>query len=65
MMSMISHKLSRFVAQNKFSVYSVSEFAKRIGIHPGIVVGRLQKENIIDFNRIHIYEKESKLKYKL
>ena len=46
-------KLSRFVAQNEFSVYSVSEFAKRIGIHPGIVVGRLQKENIIDFSHLN------------
>lgn len=32
---------------------NIQQFAKDIGIAPGIVVGRLQKENIIPFNRFN------------
>ena len=40
----------RFILEDVFSVSSITAFAKSIGIDPGIVVGRLQKENRIQFN---------------
>lgn len=33
--------------------HAVESFAAEIGIHPGIVVGRLQKENVISFSRFN------------
>lgn len=42
-----------YIKQNMISEHSVKVFAQQIGIHPGIVVGRLQKENIIDFSQMH------------
>ena len=39
----------RFIDGRMFSKTSISQFAKRIGIDPGIVVGRLQKEEYIDY----------------
>jgi hypothetical protein len=38
-----------FVAMNDFSELSIKKFAQRLGIHPGIVVGRLQHDGKIDF----------------
>ncbi|MGY5622018.1 ImmA/IrrE family metallo-endopeptidase [Limosilactobacillus fermentum] len=38
---------SSFVAKGAFSVATVTAFAEQLGIHPGIVVGRLQKEGLI------------------
>lgn len=42
-----------FLEQRVFTEKAVKEFADHIQIHPGIVVGRLQKENIIGFNQMH------------
>lgn len=39
-----------FIAQEQFSKNSIIEFAKRLEIHPGIVVGRLQKEGYIKYS---------------
>ena len=39
----------QFVAANSFDRQSIIEFAKRLRIDPGIVVGRLQKEQHIPF----------------
>ena len=39
----------RFVDARLFTKTSISQFAKRIGIDPGIVVGRLQKEEYIKY----------------
>ncbi len=40
------------------SEVSIREFAKRIGIHPGIVVGRLQHEGILPFGTLnHLKER--------
>ncbi len=30
---------------------AIRQFAAKLGIHPGIVVGRLQNENLLDWNR--------------
>jgi addiction module HigA family antidote len=40
-------ELRRFLQNGRPSLYDIEQFAKRIGIVPGIVVGRLQKEKII------------------
>ena len=50
-----------FVATGKFSRDSVLTFASSIGIDPGIVVGRLQKEGYIDFS----WHNDLKTKYML
>ena len=43
---------SQFVARGNYSESAVLKFAREIGIAPGIVVGRLQHENEIGFNRL-------------
>ena len=40
----------RFIARQSFGRDSIMRFAKDIDIDPGIVVGRLQKENIIEYS---------------
>lgn len=50
-----------FKKDGNYTVTSIKKFAKHVGIHPGIVVGRLQKEHEIDFT-IHNGLKE---KYKI
>lgn len=42
----------RFVASNCYDEASVSDFAARIGIDPGIVVGRMQREKLIRYNQL-------------
>jgi len=44
---------SSFVSHQLFTENAIREFAHRIGVHSGIVVGRLQKENIIAFNQMN------------
>ena len=39
-----------FIKENSFYKNDIIEFAKRINIHPGIVVGRLQHDKNIDFS---------------
>ena len=34
-------------------MHDIEKFASKIDIHPGIVVGRLQKENIISFDKMN------------
>lgn len=41
-----------FTAAENFAAPSVRAFAKRQGIHPGIVAGRLQHEKHVHFNRL-------------
>jgi HTH-type transcriptional regulator/antitoxin HigA len=36
-----------------FGHAAVAEFAQRIGVAPGIVVGRLQHEGLIPYNRLN------------
>lgn len=42
-----------FVEKNRFSVVSVRSFAKKQGIAPGIVVGRLQKKGCITYSMLN------------
>jgi HTH-type transcriptional regulator / antitoxin HigA len=39
--------LERFVSKNRFSKITIEQFAAEVGIHPGIVVGRLQHGNLL------------------
>jgi len=42
-----------FINDDDFSARRVLMFSNYIGIHPGIVVGRLQRDRIIEFNRLN------------
>ena len=46
-----------FAKLNNYSEYSIIAFAKKINIHPGIVVGRLQKDGKIKYSQFN-YLKE-------
>ncbi|MEE6683600.1 helix-turn-helix domain-containing protein [Limosilactobacillus reuteri] len=50
-----------FVRKGDFSYNSVVSFSKNIGIQPGLLVGRLQHEGYIGFNRLN----GLKLKYRI
>ena len=39
-----------FIDQHRFEEKDILEFSKKIEIHPGIVLGRLQKEGFVDYN---------------
>lgn len=54
-------KYEDFVSCNLFSETSIKTFASDINIHPGIVVGRLQSDKIIDYTKFH----KLKQKYKI
>lgn len=40
-----------FVEGGNFNSNSILQFASKIGVHPGIVVGRLQHDNYVKFNQ--------------
>lgn len=42
----------RFIDNGRFDEHSVREFAKKEGVAPGIVVGRLQHDKYVDFSRL-------------
>lgn len=50
-----------FVDSRDFSRESIIDFAQKIGIDPGIVVGRLQKESYIEFSWYHDLKKQYEL----
>ena len=50
-----------FISANCFSKDCIVAFAHKIGIAPGIVLGRLQKENFVPYNRFN----ELKVKYQI
>lgn len=56
-----SKQYNHFITQKKFSKTAVMSFANEIGIDPGIVVGRLQKEKLITYKMLN----ELKTKYEL
>ncbi len=48
----------RFCKNNDYSESSVIQFSEKLGIAPGIVVGRLQRDGIIKYSRLnHLKEK--------
>lgn len=44
-----TREYKEFISEGKFFEPQIIAFAERIGIHPGIVVGRLQHEELIEF----------------
>lgn len=50
-----------FTQAANYSKIEIVEFANRINIAPGIVLGRLQKENLVPYNRYH----ELKVQYQI
>ena len=44
---------SKFIEGNKFNKDDILHFSSTIDLHPGIVVGRMQHEKIIPFNRLN------------
>ncbi len=48
-----SDELVKFCDKNDFTRQSVEKFAKRINIAPGIVVGRLQHDKLIEFSQLN------------
>lgn len=42
-----------FVSSSDFSEFSIRQFARAVGIAPGIVVGRLQHEGLIPYSRFN------------
>lgn len=47
------HHYQSFIDKKDFSAYAVKAFASQENIAPGIVVGRLQKEGVIPYNRLN------------
>lgn len=46
-------QLSEFIAHQKFDKKSVVSFASKIGIAPGIVVGKLQRHRLINYDQLN------------
>lgn len=53
---------NNFVLRSNFNVTTISQFAAEIKIAPGIVVGRLQKENYIRYNWYNDLKEKYELK---
>ena len=49
----------KFVAGGRFFADNIRQFAQQVGIHPGIVVGRLQHDGLLDYR----YQNELKEKF--
>jgi hypothetical protein len=45
-----SRNLQEFIGQSDFSKLAVRKFSDGVGVHPGIVVGRLRHDSIIQQN---------------
>lgn len=46
-----------FVSAGTFSAQAVRDFAKQLGISPGIVVGRLQRDGLVNYSRLNQLKK--------
>lgn len=46
---------------NKYTPFYINKFANRIGIHPGIVVGRLQKDGKIEYSQFNNLKEKYKI----
>lgn len=55
------NEFDAFVKKGRFDGGAICNFSAKIGIAPGIVVGRLQKENYIPYNRYN----DLKVKYEI
>ena len=48
-----NEEFEQFKEMQDYSLVSVRDFANKVGIAPGIVVGRLQKERCITYNMLN------------
>ena len=46
-----TNEYEQFVAEKSFDKSSIIRFAHDIGIHPSIVLGRLQKEGFVEYSQ--------------
>lgn len=54
---LIPHKeLLHFLQQCNFSIFSINEFAKNIGVNAGIVIGRLQNDKYLSPSQLNQYK---------
>lgn len=53
-----------FLSKHSFNEKDIIEFSKKIGIHPGIVVGRLQYEKLIAFSSFNKLKENIHFNYK-
>ena len=44
---------NEFISEPNFTRQSILDFAGQMGIHPGIVVGRLQHDRFVDFRSLN------------
>lgn len=45
-------KLSRFLSNKEVKPSSIKEFANELGVHPGIVIGRLQHDKVLEWKEL-------------
>ncbi len=48
-----SDKYLDFISKGEFNAQAINQFAQKVKIHPGIVVGRLQFEELVGFNQLN------------
>ena len=54
---LIPHKeLVNFTQKRNFSIFSINEFAKNIGVNAGIVIGRLQNDKYLSPSQLNQYK---------
>lgn len=56
-------KFNDFILDGNFSRLEICDFARELGIHPGIVVGRMQNDKIIGYDRFNILKAQAKFTY--
>ena len=52
-----------FISEHIFSEQRVKDFANKINIHPGVIVGRLQKEGIIPYTHLNRLKQKYIIQY--
>ena len=59
---MIPEKLYvKFASRNDFSYSSIVNFSEKIGVDVGIVIGRLQFENVIGYDQFNNSKKQYRI----
>lgn len=53
-----SAEYKKFVSKYDYSTSAIRRFSSSIGIHPGIVVGRLQREELIRIDRLNDFKEK-------
>lgn len=58
-----SEEYDRFISMKTYSRQDICNFAKSINIHPGIVVGRMQKDRVLEFYELNDLKDKYKIVY--